>query len=353
MPLKQKPLRVVLAQPVGDKLSVMIDAISAESDIVLSVIKDTPDNLWRAIIKHSPDITIFYAPVFGNAEKRCVNHILHGVYSKILLLVEDIGNPQIPNDPKIEKYPIHNKPESKTYTDELIKKIKSIGPVTRKPTQKPLAAGGLMNRIPDADERLQKHVIAIGASTGGTEAMAKLFHQLPEKLPGVVVVQHMPPVFTKMYAERLNRELALTVKEAVDNEMIKPGTVYIAPGDRHLQIKRKGPFYYTVLGNTEKVSGHCPSVDVLFNSVAKEAGKDATGIILTGMGADGALGLLRMKNMGAYTIGQDEKSSVVYGMPKKALEYGAVIKQSGLEDIANHLINHLTRLKIFEPLDSI
>jgi two-component system chemotaxis response regulator CheB len=135
------------------------------------------------------------------------------------------------------------------------------------------------------------------------------------------------------------------VTEAADNVQIRPRCIYIAPGDRHLTVRKRGNSFYTALGGTEKVSGHCPSVDVLFESVASQAGSMAVGIILTGMGADGAQGLLRMRKAGAYTIGQDEASCVVYGMPKKAFEYGAVVKQTGLSDISKVLTTQLMKME--------
>lgn len=151
----------------------------------------------------------------------------------------------------------------------------------------------------------------------------------------------MPPVFTAMFAERLDRELPFDVREAADNVHIMPNSIHIAPGDRHLRIKRVGGSYYTSVGGTEKISGHCPSADALFSSAAREAGASCYGVILTGMGSDGAEGLLEMKKRGAFTIGQDEASSVVYGMPRKAYELGAVSVQAPLRDIAGILMNQL------------
>lgn len=338
MPLKKRPLRVVLAEPDKQELPELANAITAEKGIELIEIKDSPENIWRRVITHSPDITVFYAPSFGEAELRCINYILRGVYSRIIIITDEASKSKVPSDKKLEIYTPARK--DSVFANEILARIKAIGPIKRgginsEPEEKAVTI--------ELEAPPQKHIIAIGASTGGTEALASLFHMLPENMPGIVVVQHMPPVFTKMYADRLNKELPFTVTEAQDNVQIKPGTIHIAPGDRHLLIKRNGPFFHTVLGNTEKVSGHCPSVDVLFESVANEAGKQATGIILTGMGADGALGLLRMRNRGAYTIGQDEASSVVYGMPRKAYEYGAVIKQASLTDIPRILLTHLSR----------
>jgi two-component system chemotaxis response regulator CheB len=178
-------------------------------------------------------------------------------------------------------------------------------------------------------------LIAIGASTGGTEAIAAVVRGFGRDIPGVVVVQHMPRGFTEMYAQRLDRECEVRVKEAKTGDMVLPGQVLIAPGgDAHMQVIKVGNEYQVICRKGEKVNGHCPSVDVLFQSVASVAGDRALGIILTGMGGDGAKGLLAMRQAGARTIGQDESTCVVYGMPKVAYELGAVEYQEKLADIA-------------------
>lgn len=185
-------------------------------------------------------------------------------------------------------------------------------------------------------------IIAIGASTGGTEAIYNILRLLPPLVPGIVIVQHIPPVFSKMFAERLNNQTSLKVKEAVNGDYVEVGKVLIAPGDRHMRIKKVGKRYQVECFQGDKVNGHCPSVDVLFESVAKEAGSNAVGIILTGMGYDGAKGLLSMRRKGSRTIGQDQASSVVYGMPKAAFDIGAVEIQASLEDIP-HVLSQLLR----------
>jgi two-component system chemotaxis response regulator CheB len=179
-------------------------------------------------------------------------------------------------------------------------------------------------------------IIAIGSSTGGTEAVYNILKNLPKSCPGIVIVQHIPPVFSKMFADRLNNQTHLQCKEAENGDFVEPGKVLIAPGDQHMTIRRIGERYKVEVFKGDKVNGHCPSVDLLFESVAKEAGNKAIGVILTGMGYDGAKGLLSMRRKGARTIGQDQKSSVVYGMPKVAFNIGAVEKQSSLENI--HLL---------------
>lgn len=186
-------------------------------------------------------------------------------------------------------------------------------------------------------------IIAIGASTGGTEAICSILKAFPPTIPGIVIVQHIPPVFSRMFAERLDNQTRLQVKEARTGDLVGQGKVFIAPGDRHMKIKRLGGGYKVECFEGDRVNGHCPSADVLFESVAKEAGSHAVGIILTGMGYDGARGLMAMRRKGARTLGQDEQSSVVYGMPKVAFDLGAVEKQTALCNIPRMLYTMLVR----------
>ncbi len=186
-------------------------------------------------------------------------------------------------------------------------------------------------------------VIAIGASTGGTEAIRKVIEPLPATMPGIVIVQHMPKGFTKTFADRLNEVCMMHVKEAETGDRITNGKVLIAPGDLQMRVKRRGGYYEVICEEGEKVSGHRPSVDYLFSSIASEVGPNAYGIILTGMGADGAKSLKEMKDKGAKTIGQDERTSIVYGMPKVAKDLGAVDKQLPLEQIPISLIQTVTK----------
>ena len=178
-------------------------------------------------------------------------------------------------------------------------------------------------------------ILAIGASTGGTEAIATVLKEFGPDIPGTVIVQHMPAGFTEMYANRLNDQCRVTVKEAKNGDKVLPGHVLIAPGGEcQMRLIKVNGTYQVEVKPGPKVSGHCPSVDVLFESVAKAAGSRALGIILTGMGGDGAKGLLEMRKAGARTIGQDESSCVVYGMPKVAFDIGAVEYQEKLGNIA-------------------
>ena len=181
-------------------------------------------------------------------------------------------------------------------------------------------------------------VVAVGASTGGTEALRVFFEQLPIDCPGIVVVQHMPEHFTAAFASRLDSICAVNIKEAENNDTVLRGRVLIAPGNRHLLLKRSGARYYVEVKDGPLVSRHRPSVDVLFRSTARYAGKNAIGVIMTGMGDDGARGMLEMKEAGAYTLAQDEASCVVFGMPKEAIKLGAVDKVAPLEALADLVI---------------
>ncbi len=186
-------------------------------------------------------------------------------------------------------------------------------------------------------------VVAIGASTGGTEAIAKLLQQLPHDSPGIIVVQHMPEQFTKSFAERLDETCKVTVKEAINGASVIRGNVLIAPGNYHTILKRSGARYYVEVKQGPMVNRHRPSADVLYRSVARYAGRNAVGVIMTGMGDDGARGLLEMKQAGAHTIAQDEKSSVVFGMPKEAIDLNAVDQVLPLDNIASHLISKVRK----------
>ncbi len=177
-------------------------------------------------------------------------------------------------------------------------------------------------------------VVVVGASTGGTEALRIFVEMLPADFPGVVIVQHMPEHFTTSFAERLNTLSKMTVKEAADGDTVVPGRVLLAPGNKHLLLQRSGARYYVKVKDGPLVSRHRPSVDVLFRSAARYAGKNAIGVIMTGMGDDGAKGMLEMKEAGAATIAQDEKSCIVFGMPKVAIELGGVSQVVPLEKIA-------------------
>ena len=185
-------------------------------------------------------------------------------------------------------------------------------------------------------------IIAIGASTGGTDAINSMLTKFSGNMPGIVIVQHMPAGFTSLYAKRLDAIANINVREAVNGDEVKPGVALIAPGDYHMTLERTAGIYRVKLNQDKKVNGHRPSVDVLFNSVANAAGSHAIGVILTGMGSDGANGLKKIRMSGGYTIGQDERSSVVYGMPMAAYVGGAVMVQLPLYRIPDEILRKLS-----------
>ena len=182
-------------------------------------------------------------------------------------------------------------------------------------------------------------VVAIGASTGGTQAIESILKSMPVNAPGIVIVQHMPERFTKSFADRLDTICDIQVKEAEDSDRIISGRAIIAPGNMHMLLKRSGSTYYVEIKNGPLVKRQRPAVEVLFNSVAKYAGNNAIGVILTGMGSDGSSGLLKMKESGAQTLAQDEKSSVVFGMPREAIKLGAANKIVSLDDMPREILN--------------
>ncbi len=206
--------------------------------------------------------------------------------------------------------------------------------------QRPAAATRATNPARGKFRRMDT-IIALGASTGGTEALEKVIRGFPADTPPVIVVQHMPAGFTKLYSERLNKSCKMEVKEAENGDRLRRGLVIIGAGEHHLRLCKDARGYFVSSKPGDKVSGHCPSVDVMFTSVAETAGANAIGAILTGMGRDGADGLLKMRKAGAFTIGQDKETCVVYGMPMEAYNIGAVALQAPLFDIAGIILDCL------------
>ncbi len=230
----------------------------------------------------------------------------------------------------------------KDYSNEIADKIRAaMAARIRQHTPAPVAVRNsadvvlpaVANRVASTEK-----LIIVGASTGGTEAIKDFMVQLPPDCPGILIAQHMPEAFTKSFAERLDRLCKITVVEARGGERVLPGHAFLAPGHSHLLLKRSGANYVTELSQGDLVNRHRPSVDVLFRSAANFAGKNAIGVILTGMGKDGAAGMLEMHQAGAYNFAQDEASCVVFGMPKEAILQGGVDEVVSLQDMAKHVL---------------
>ena len=249
--------------------------------------------------------------------------------------VDFIGKPRADDSRSLEEY-----------ADELADKLRAArGARLGRPQPFSLEAGthGATKARATSRSGMVNKIIFVGASTGGTEAIKHFLLDMPADCPPILIVQHMPETFTASFARRLDSLCAPRVIEAQGNEKVEPGTVYIAPGHSHLQIKRATTGYVTELLGTPPVNRHRPAVDVLFDSAAEVVGRQAVGVILTGMGKDGAQGLLRMRHAGARTFGQDEASCVVYGMPREAFLIGAVEEQFGLDEITRRVLASVSR----------
>jgi two-component system chemotaxis response regulator CheB len=224
-------------------------------------------------------------------------------------------------------------------TAQLVDKVKSAAHVDLKRRAAQLARGaGVAAPVAQALTRTTNQVLAIGASTGGTVALEAILRRMPPNAPGTVITQHMPEMFTKYFADRLNQVSKVEVREGADGDSVVPGVALIAPGDKHMLLRRSGARYCVSVRDGPRVNRHRPSVDVMFRSVAQCAGRNAVGVILTGMGGDGAQGLLEMRQAGARTLAQDEASCVVFGMPKVAIDLGAAEKVVPLDGMASEIL---------------
>lgn len=249
--------------------------------------------------------------------------------------VDFIGKPKADNEKAMAEY-----------AEELVDKIRAAQSAHLRKSRSAPAAASPVSPAPRSASAMGAaggRILFVGASTGGTEALKVFLMGMPADCPPILVVQHMPESFTASFAKRLDMLCAPKVIEAQGNEKVEAGTVYIAPGHSHLRIRRGGSGYVTELQQTLPVNRHRPSVDVLFDSAAELVGRQALGVILTGMGKDGAQGMLRMRQAGARTFGQDEASCVVYGMPREAFAVGAVEEQVGLDDMARRVLASLGR----------
>ena len=229
------------------------------------------------------------------------------------------------------------------YADEIAEKIRvaSSARITRGVNSEKVALK-LLPALGNSFTTTEK-IIVVGASTGGTEAIREFLIRLPADAPGILIVQHMPALFTKPFAHRLDGLCKIKVKEAEDNERVLPGHAYIAPGNFHLSLRRSGANYMTELSQTDHVNRHRPSVEVLFRSAAKCAGKNIIGVMMTGMGRDGAAAMLEMRQAGAYNLAQDEASCVVFGMPKEAIAAGAVDEVVAIQEMSERVLDRLIK----------
>lgn len=232
------------------------------------------------------------------------------------------------------------------YSEDICEKIRTAA-LSRDNIGRSLSRAAINTRslgeiaAPLTTKTLQEKLVVVGASTGGTEAIKEVLTRFPEKMPGILIVQHMPEMFTASFARRLDGLCSLNVKEAEHGERVLPGTVYIAPGHSHLYVQRTGSGFRCELSRENPVNRHRPSVEVLFNSAAVNVGRNGVGVMLTGMGRDGAQAMLGMRNAGCYNICQDQESSVVWGMPREATINGAAHEVASLREIAGRVMERL------------
>ncbi len=335
----EKQMRSIKVLIVDDSLvfrELLVQNLSRDPAITVVATAKDPYEARDAIIRHKPDVMTLDVELPRMSGIEFLRKLMPQYPLPVVVIsalsdrvfdamnagaVHFVGKPTVTNRTQLEEF-IRN---------ELLVKIKiastaKIGNIKKK----------IQGQNYNGPQVFKNNLlVAIGASTGGTEAIFEVVKGFGPDIPGVVIVQHMPPGFTGMYAKRLNDQCRVRVKEAQTGDRVLPGHVLIAPGgDQHMRLVKVNGAYQVECRSGPRVNGHCPSVDVLFESVAKTAKKDAVGIILTGMGGDGAKGLLAMRSAGAKTIGQDESSCVVYGMPKVAYDIGAVEQQVKLADIA-------------------
>ena len=241
----------------------------------------------------------------------------------------------------MEKPSIDVSSSLESLSQTIVEKVKAVAKARINPIKKMVTPGAPVQKVTTSLARTTHQLIAVASSTGGTEALKVFLSGMPADIPGTLVVQHMPPGFTKSFAENLNNMFPFEVKEAQDGDQVVPGRVLIAPGNYHMEITRSGAFYYVKLHQGPTLHSVRPAADYLMKSVAKYVGKNALGVVLTGMGKDGAEGLLEMKNAGAYTVVQNEETCVVYGMPGAAVALGAADKILPLDRIAGDLIHQV------------
>ncbi len=286
----------------------------------------------KRLMPQFPIATVVVSAVTAEGSRRALDAMEAGA-------LEVVGKPSASDGAALREMLADLTDKIKSAARADLGKLKSASPVVRTPGAGAAKPAVSRSAKPSTTCRL----IAIGASTGGTIALHRVIEALPDGLPPVVIVQHMPPVFTRMFADSLDRGSAMKVVEAEDGMPLLPGTAVVAPGDRHLTVFAKNSLYFVRLGDGPKESGHRPSVDVMFHSVANAVGAHAIGVLLTGMGRDGATGMLEMHRKGAHCLAQDEASSVVWGMPREAWESGAADSLVPLDGMAQEIVYRLSR----------
>lgn len=350
---KQGPIRVLVVDDSASVRQTMSHILDSDPDIEIMGTASDPFVAVERIKREVPDVITLDVEMprmdgLTFLEKIMSQHpipvvicsSLTGDRSVTALAALEKGAVEIITKPKLGTKQFLE--ESTIRICDVVKSAARAGVTKRKPESTPsafktqpkltadavLKAGSNRAMIETTDK-----IIAVGASTGGTEALRVFLEAFPANSPGIIIVQHMPEKFTASFAQRLDSLCQISVKEAADGDTVIPGRALIAPGNRHMLLKRSGARYFVEIKDGPLVSRHRPSVDVLFRSTARYAGRNAVGVIMTGMGDDGAKGMLEMREAGAFNLAQDEASCVVFGMPKEAIEHGGVCKVASLEKL--------------------
>jgi two-component system, chemotaxis family, protein-glutamate methylesterase/glutaminase len=356
MSIKVGPIKVLIVDDSALVRSLLTEIITSQSDMTL--VGAAPDAyIARDMVNHfAPDVitldiemprmdglTFLEKLMIAKPTPVVMISTLTEVGAEATLRALDLGAIDFIPKPKLG---VVN--GIREYTDLILEKIRAAASVKVKARQRSQVISQTTSPklAPAIALSGTEKIIAIGASTGGTEAIKDLLLQLPAAVPGIVMTQHMPPGFTRSFAERLNKLTALHVVEASGGERILPGHAYLAPGGYHLVVARSGADYVIKLSDAEPLHRHRPAVDVMMESVAIAGGKNVIGILLTGMGKDGAKGILDIHNQGGFTFAQDEASCVVYGMPKEAVAMGGVDQIVSLEHMGRHVLERLANMGV-------
>lgn len=349
MPIHGKPIRVMVVDDSAVARNVLISGLSAQKNIEVVGYAINAMDAQRKVAQLQPDVMTLDVEMPGMTGIELLKQLLPA-HRLPVILVSSL-NLRVFDALAAGAVDFVRKPDGTLKKDAFIaaltqKIVVASYAKVRQPVTASRETAPVPQFIPPLGSKpiLNQVIIGLGASTGGTEATLEVMKRLPADIPGMLVVQHMPTGFTKMYAERLNRLCKMEVREAVDGDEIHRGLALVAPADLQARVVRMGNRYTLSCKPGDKVSGHRPSVDALFLSMAETVKCKMVGIIMTGMGRDGAQGLLAMRQNGAYTIGQDKESSVVYGMPMVAYDIGAVQTQASCEAIAGVLLRHLNAL---------
>ncbi len=355
--MQPRTIHILVLDPTTPFRNTVQQAISSDTALVLLPQTGADGNLEQAVLQSSPDVVILNElSENGSVEARLSRLSKISSYAPCIVIGPGKTETEMAvgaHDAEFIKMPaLNSKSSVPAFYREICTKVRlaasaaavmrmTAGNIFHSPSVPTAEAPASSISLGGGRKHFRYNLIAIGASTGGTEATAAIIQSLPAEMPPIVITQHMPPDFTRMYAERLNRISRLTVSEAKSGARLLPGTAVVAAGGCHMYVKKDAGGYYIRSAPGEKVNGHCPSVGVTFDSVAECAGSDAIGVILTGMGSDGAAALLRMRQAGAFTVGQDQASCVVYGMPMVAYNIGAVMRQAPLDQIAGILLDRI------------